>query len=225
MKKIIILLLISVFMFFSCTTETQGEKETIKEIITQSDNSDQEGYKLLNEKVYPVAVAKKFQFPSFGTPMYAGDGNGLVDMLKTEKDANFVSGIFCFDNSYNSIDVDYYHVWHTLDLSAQVGNQTSKVTMYIKVIAAEAGGIDESAVFKFKDPNVNFEPVQVSQKLNDEYYYSVQVTTDINGCILWGYFGNNAYDRKTDAGEPDYHDYEGLTCEIYVYEKWKSDVL
>ena len=221
MKNLFIILVI-IFTVFSCTEQENG-KDITKTII-EKDNSGQSGYALLNKKIYPVSNFT-FKFPTFSRSAFAGNGNGYIDVGKTTKDQNFIDGIFYFDNSFNSDDPDYQNVWRTLDLSAQVGHQTCKVTMYIKVISTGEDGIDEYAMFRFRSPDAILVPVEASQQFNDTEYKAVQVTTDENGCIQWAYFGDNPYDAKTEAGNPDFHSYQWLECEIWIYEKWKSDVL
>jgi hypothetical protein len=222
MRKLFVILII-IFTFFGCIENEKNVKEETKTII-QEDNSGKSGYKLINKKIYPE-VQTVFKFPSFSRCAYAGNGNGYIDVDKTTKDANFIAGIFYFDNSYNSNDPDYYHVWRTLDLSAQVGNQTCKVTMYIKVIDCGEDGENEYAKFQFKSPDGILLPVEVSQKYGDTSYYSVQVTTDEYGCIQWAYFGNNAYNQVFENHDPNVNFYQWLECEIWIYEKWKSDVI
>lgn len=221
MKNLLIFIVV-LFLFFSCATDTGKVIE--KQIITEKDNSTNSGYKLLDEKVYPEYTIG-FKFPSFGSQLYAGNGNGYIDVDATTKHNNFIAGIFYYDNSTNSNDILYGNVWRTLDLSANLASGNHKVTMYIKILETGAGGIDESAIFKFRTPTTNFVPKIISQRINDELISSVELTTDENGCIEWCYAGSNAYDRKTELADPDYHDYEWVRAEIWLYERWKSDVL
>jgi len=228
MKNIIILLLAGVFLLFSCAIDQNPGTETIKEIITETTNSSESGYGIVNQKIYPLTTTSfNFQFPVFGTSAFAGDGNGYVDVDATTKENNFIDGIFYHDNSFYSTDILYGGVWRTLDLSAQVGSQESKVTIYIKVVGIDASKteLNEIARFQFRSPDAILAPVEASSQYGDTIYYAVTLTTDTDGYIQWSYIGSNAYDAKTEFADPDYHDYCWMECEIWLYEYWKSEVV
>jgi hypothetical protein len=227
MKNLIILILVVIFMFFSCAMDTQGEKEVTKEIITEKDNSSNSGYSVLDTKVYPEEsqTVFKFKFPAFGTNAFAGNGNGYVDVDTILKRDNFLAGIFYHDNSVNSNDPLYQNVWRTLDLSANLSSGNHRVTMYIKVIETGDDGANELAIFKFRTPNMDFAPKVISQTINDEIIYTAELTTDENGCIDWCYAGYNAYDAVTINANPGFHVYKWVKTEIWLYESWKSDVI
>jgi hypothetical protein len=229
MKKLFCLGLI--LFIIGCSNEPGVERvETvIKEVST---NSNASNYQLFNKVVYPISasltmkdkVYNKLNSLSFGNKAYAGNGNGYVSVGAAKKANDHVAAIFYFDNSSNSDDPIYDHVWHTLDLSSKVGNQTCRVNMYIKVHAAEAGGIDELAQVEFRSPDGILVPKTVIQKYGDVVYYAVELTTNTDGCIQWRYIGNNAFDKKTELGDPEYHDYESLTVYFLLYDSYKVDV-
>jgi len=232
MKKTIGLFVIVVFFLIIGCSNDAG-LETVNTVVKENTaNLSGSNYKLFNKVVYPLSasltmkdkVFEKINNFSFGNKLYAGNGNGYVSVGAAKKASDHIAAIFYFDNSANSNDVLYNNVWHTLDLSSKVGNQTCRVNMYIKVHAAELGGLSEIAQVKFRSPDGILEPKAASQKFGDTIYRAVEITTDTNGCIQWMYIGNNAYDKKTDAGDPDYHDYQSLTVYFLLYDSYKVDV-
>jgi hypothetical protein len=225
MKNLLFYVMIIIALFFSCTVEPE-KGSTIREIITEKDNSTQSGYSLVDTKVYPnQATVFQFNLPKFSTSAFAGNGNGYVDVDATTKHNNYIEGIFYYDNSINSNDPLYQDIWQTLDLSANLSSGNHRVTMYIKIIETGVDGAEEQAIFKFRNPTNNFASKTISQKIGDTIIYSAEVTTDENGCIEWCYAGSNPFDAITVNANPGVHIYKWIKAEIWLYESWKSDVL
>jgi hypothetical protein len=227
MKKLILLLM--VFVLLGCSNPATGEKETV---IKENSNSNiVSAYTYLNKIVYPLSKSLTMKEKllngvkklNFGELAYAGNGNGYVSVGAAKKANDLVAGVFYFDNSINSDDVLYHNVWRTLDLSNKIGKKVCHITMYIRVIAAGAGGLDEYAIVKFRSPDAILEPKTCSQKYGDTIFRAVEVISDTDGCIQWTYAGNNAQNKKTEMAEPDYNDIEELTLEIVIYDSFETN--
>jgi hypothetical protein len=100
-----------------------------------------------------------------------------------------------------------------------------RVVIYVKIIGSGTDKADTQALFKFRTPGMNFPPKQISQSLNSEYTYSVELTTNYDCEIEWCYAGGNAYDGITENATPGFHNYDRVQGEIWLYEAWKSDVI
>ncbi len=223
MKQILFLI---VFFIIGCSQSPM--KETI--IRESTNNGSNLDYKLINEPMYPISAKytlknflKKFDF-DFGQKLYAGNGNGYIDIDALTKQNDFVECKVYYDNSTNSNDVLYQNVWRTLDLSDKIGQQIKRVVLYVKVIDCGADGTNEYAKFNFRTPGSFIVPKTLQQKRNDTLFYTAEVTTDTNGCVEWSYSGVNPYDAKTAAADPDYHKYQWLKCQIWLLESWKVDI-
>jgi hypothetical protein len=209
-------------------TETIVKEEkttTIKEIPSTAANVS-----IINKKVYPVnePIVKIIQKYLPKGSLYAGKGNGYVDVPDLQVIQDKKDGILYWETSY-TLDKNTT----LLDLSDTIGkNKSYIVRLYVKIIdygklvncTGYSDGKTTNAVLRFSTPGTSFTPIVLNQRYENTYS-CVDIITDSKGCINVQFDTTSPYDAISEAADPGVHIYQWIKCQLWVYAKWDVSVL
>jgi hypothetical protein len=223
-------LLILVFMIFCSCSQESGTNTETKETIIKEIPADAANVTIINKRVYPLEtplVEKINKFLPKGS-LYAGVGNGYVNVNAAQVAQDKINGKLYWENSFT---VD--STTQSLDLHSIVGNnKIAMVRLYIKITdygklencSGYSDGIGTAYKIIVSTPGSNFIPQTLTQFYGNQYS-CIDVITDSTGKINIKFDVTDPYDAITEATDPGVHIYKWIQGEIWVYCKWDVDVI
>jgi len=222
MKKLFLLLFFIIFWSCSQNPEKTIEKQTLIKSVPDYAT-------IIDKKIYPADISFSQMMEKFlpKGSLYAGMGNGYVNVDASQVAQDKLNGKFYWENSH-AVDP----TTTILDLSSKVGgHKVCIVRLYIKIIdygrlvgiTGYPDGSSTPATMKFTTPDAGFVPITLTQR-NGELYSFVDVITNSDGEVNVEFDITNPYDAITEAADPGVHLYQWIQAGIWVYAKWNVDL-